>query len=249
MIWVGVIAVVVVVGTIAIKYDSSAKDRKVIQIAQEYLAQKYEQEMTYESVRLPYVDPVYYYVTFVSANTDVRFEVRIWPGVLKNQKLENNDKNINDNYLSSFFCKKAAEIVLPDIMAIWDDNASIQVTQPTTNVYPKNDAFPINEHMTEREMETLYEYRFHITTNRLLSSESKTEEARRIFNLFQAIQELNYHPVEIVVWYQTGKDKKEEVSTDSETWVRRYIEFDAWEEIDSADQIVDITNEQWIFED
>jgi hypothetical protein len=248
MIWVGIIAVVVV-STIAVKYDSSVKERKAVEVAKEYLAQKYEQGMICESVRVPSVDPVYYYVTFLSATTDVRFEVRIWPGIFKNQKLEDSDKNINDNYLSSFFCKKVAEIVLPEITAIWDDNASMQVTQPTTNVYPKNDAFPINEYMTEREMEPFYEYRFHITTNRLLNSESKAEEAQRIFNLFQAVQELNYHPVEIFVWYQTGKNEKDEISTDSETWAKRYIKFDAWEEIDSADQLVGLMNEQWTFED
>jgi len=244
----GIIIAVIGIGALSIKGYYMFKGNKAVQIAEAYLAQKYEQEMIYENVRYSWIDPGQYHVYFTSAETKVWFGVSMWPQALEFQGTPP-DEYIWDNYLDSFFCRKTEEIILPEITASWDDNSSIQVVQHSRNVYPKKNTSEINEHMTEREMEPFYNYEFYVTTSRLLNSESKMEEARRILNLFQSIQELDYHPVEILVWYQTGKDERKEVSTDSETWAKRYIKFDAWEEIDSADQVVNIMNEQWIFED
>ena len=247
MILVSIIAVVGVT-TAIIAYHDSVKKRKIVQIAQEYLQQKYKQTMDFEHVRLSYVDPVYYYVTFVSEKTNVRFQVRIWPGVLKNQKLENNEKNIRDDYLSSFFSKKTEEIALPEITEIWGDKASIYVALHSNNT--KKDTSAINEFMTEREMEPFYCYAFYVASHHQLNSESKIREAQRVLNLFQAIRKLNYHPAKVFIWYQTGTIKEGKKIEKSVEFVHGSTPFCSVTqrncfEIDNVEDIIKVMDEQW----
>ena len=251
MLRVSILAVVVVIGTITIKYNSSVKERNAVQIAKEYLAQKYKQKMIYESVRLPQVDPVLYYVSFTSENTGIKFNVHVSPRLLKFPEEKTNTNFLWDDYLSSFFCRKTEETVLPEIKEIWDDNANMRVNLQPSNAYPdKKNSSDINEHMTEREVEPFYNYRFYVTTNRVLNSESRTEEAMRILNLFQAIHNLDYNPVEILVWYQTGtiergKEIEKYINFVSGSIPSQPEKLETWLEIVDIEDIIRVMDEQW----
>ena len=250
ILWVSIIAVVAIVGTMAVKYNSSNKERKAVQLAKEYLAQKYEQEMIYESVRLSKVDPVLYRVSFISQNTGIKFNVNVTPSLLKFPEEKSNNKLLYDNYLGSFFCRKTEEIVLPEITATWNDNASIYVSLYPSDVYYEKNTADTNEHMTEREMESFYNYRFYITTNRLLINESKMEEAQRMLNIFQAIQKLNYHPVEILFWYQTGTIEKGNEIKESIRFVDGNIlsqtgKLGNWLELINVEDVIKVMDDQW----
>jgi hypothetical protein len=243
---VGGIVAIAVIGTIVAKFYLFSKEQKAIQLAQEYLAQKYEQEMQYQSVRYSWVDPGLYHVYFTSTDTGVNFEVEMWPKALDLPKgTVDYDGYLGDTYFSSFFCQKTAEYVLPNIKNIWGENAYISVVLHSGHSYPSEDISSLSENMTEKEMERFYTYEFSITSNCLLDGESKTEESQRVLSIIETIRKLDYSPVEIRIWYKTGKDEKEKVLTDSKTWTEMYISFDNWEEIISIEEIVNAMNEQW----
>jgi hypothetical protein len=207
--WViSIIIFVAIVGSIAVKCNLSAKERKAVQIAQEYLAQKYEQEMIYESVRYSWIDPGLYHVYFISSDTDVHFEVQMWPKVLDFPEETTDDKYIWDNYLNSFFCQKTKETILPKVKMIWDEKVGMQVILSTGKAYPLRGTVEPNEQTTAIEMEPFYNYEFYINTNRILDNESKMEEATRILDMIQYVQDSQYQPREMLFWYQTGSIEK-----------------------------------------
>jgi hypothetical protein len=70
------------------------------------------------------------------------------------------------------------------------------------------------------------------------------DEARRILDLFQAIQKLDYHPFEILVWYQTGTIEKGEEKKKLIKFTDAGI-FGDWREIDNIEDVVKIIDDQW----
>ena len=241
-----IIAVIGIVICLLNSYDAQ-KENKAIQLAQDYLNQKYDQDMIYESVRYSWVEPGQYHVYFTSVETEVWFGVSMWPRALECSEVPP-DEYIWDNYLESFFCRRSEEILFPEVENIWDENVSIQVSLITNNAYPSRGAEEPNEKMTVAEMEPLYNYKFIINTHRLLNHESAKTEAERLFDMIQYIKTIQYEPREITIWYQTGKDEKDRILTNSDTWSEYYIKFVNYENIYSLEQIIEIMNEYWTFE-
>ena len=197
-----VAAVIVIKGPVAFHL----KELKAAQFAQEYLAQKYEQEMQYDRVWYSWIDPGLYHVVFLSANTNITFQVQMWPGVFDSPERITDDNYIWDNYLENFFCSKTEEAILPDAKKIWGENVNIGVVLVAN--YPSKGAEVLNEHMTAIEMEPFYNYEILIDTNQQFSNESKMEEADRILDTIRYIQASQYQPREILFWYQANEGLK-----------------------------------------
>lgn len=247
---IGIIVIIAVAGTIAVRYHLSVKERKAVQLAQEYLDQKYEQEMQFESVRYSWVDPGLYHVYFISTDTEIRFEVQMWPKALDFPEVTTDDRYIWDNYLSRFFCRKTEELVSPEVKMIWDENAKILVVLSSSNVYPSRRTSDPNEQMTASEMEPLYNYDFYIETNRLLNNESKIEEANRMFDMIEYVKKTQYRPREVLFWYQTGAiEKGKEI--EKKIWFGdgndpyHIGRFENWFEINNVEEVVKAIDEQW----
>ncbi|MDD2565180.1 MAG: hypothetical protein PHU27_13285 [Salinivirgaceae bacterium] len=252
---IGIVIAVAVVGAIGVKFYLASKENRVIQFAQEYLDQKYEQEMLYKKIRYSWVDPGLYHVTFFPANNqDLFFEVKVWPQVLDFSKgTTDYDGYVGDNYISRIFCVKTAEKIRSEVKMIWDEDVDIYVTLNTNNVYPRRGVEEPNEQMTAEEMEPLYNYEVFIVTNRLLNDESKFEEAKRIFDMIQYVQISQYNPREILFLYQTGKKDKGK-SIEGHIWFGDGIDpyhlgrFENWFEIASIEEVIKAMDEQWFNE-
>ena len=254
----GMLAVAAIVAMGLISYH--LKERKAVQIAQEYLAQKYEQEMRYEQVWYSWIDPGLYHVLFKSVNTEVYFEVQMWPEALKLGEGTTDERYIWDDYIGTFFCRKTEEAILPEIKKIWNEDVEVKVVRSNSRDYPTRRTGETNEHMTAIEMEPLYNYEIYITTNKLLNDETndetKLDEALRIIKTMQYLKNNQYWPKEILFWFQTGKSEKEEAIKSSKDWAEYYIwfaekgaphrtgDFENWYDINEIDEVIDVINSQ-----
>ena len=244
-----VLAIMLVIGVFTIKYRADTRKQKAVELAKEYLAQKYEQDMVYSNVWLSPIDPGQYHVYFVAEKTGVKFEVIMWPSALDTQLgLINFEEDLWDNYKSSFFREKTSESLTPSIKGIWGETAYITVHLSSARSNKNTGSEIITEHMTVREMEPFYHYDVFITTNRQLNTEVKEEESLRILDLLKAIKEQNCWPVRILIWYQTEKkgDENEKyiVFSDGESpFQSRKLEN--WLEIDDVERIKEVMEEQW----
>lgn len=248
---IGTIVVVAVIGTIAAKYHLSMKEHSAIQIAQKYLAQKYEQEMQFQNVRYSWIDPSLYHVTFLSASTNVKFEVSVWPKALNfPQNMTDYGDEVTDSYLKDYFCQKTEEVILPEMRAIWDENMSINVSLSTSNLYSQRVTEKPNEQMMAIEMEPFYNYDYYIHANRILNNDSKIEEAERILDMIRYIQANQYYPREVLFWYQTGATEKGK-KIENRIWFGDGTDpyhigrFENWSKISSVEEIIQAIDEQW----
>lgn len=242
----GLIAVGIAVCVAAFLGYYEGNERKAVQIAKGYLEQKYEQEMIYQGVRHAWIDPELYHVTFTSVETDVTFQVSIWPPVLRQTSTEVED-GIWDDYLWCFFCKETEALLQPEAASIWNEFDRILITHSRIRNSKATLSTEINEHMSAREMERTYyayAYDLFVTPGRMISRGSEREEAQNILKLFQMLRDKDYHPSWILVWYQTSTAN----DSDSVT-TEKPVTFESWETIDTVEQVLEIMREQLTLED
>lgn len=232
-----VLIAIVVITILSIYVYYRMNKRKAVQIAKGYLEQKYEQEMIYQGVRHAWIDPELYHVTFTSVETDVTFQVSIWPPVLRQTSTEVED-GIWDNYLWSFFCKEMEGVLQPEAASIWNGLDHLLIVH--SQIKNKDVALiaEINEHTPAREMEYAYNYDLFVTPGRMISRGLEREEAQNILKLFQMLRDKDYHPSRILVWYQTNNVN----STDSDR-LKESVTFESWETIDTVEQVIEIMQE------
>ncbi len=239
----GLIAVGIAVCVAAFLGYYEGNERKAVQIAKGYLEQKYEQEMIYQGVRHAWIDPELYHVTFTSVETDVTFQVSIWPPVLRQTSTEVED-GIWDNYLWNFFCKEMEGVLQPEAASIWNGLDHLLIVH--SQIKNKDVALiaEINEHTPAREMEYAYNYDLFVTPGRMISRGLEREEAQNILKLFQMLRDKDYHPSWILVWYQTSTaNDSDSVATE------KPVTFESWETIDTVEQVLEIMREQLTLED
>lgn len=246
----GIIAIAIaiaVVGTIAIKHHLSSNEKMAVRLAQEYLAQKYEQEMQFYHVRFSWIDPSLYQVTFTPAdNPNLYFQVIVQQNLTIAEGLQEfGYSTYPDNYYLNYFTFHTSRAIEKDVQNIWDESASVHVSIDSPALYSYRMPTEFNEHMSAEEMAPFLNYDYHITLNRLLDSRFKTEEAEKILQTISVFQISQYDPREILFWYQTGKNAKQKVLTDSKTWPEMYIKFENWSEISTIDEVVQAMDEQW----
>lgn len=247
--FIGIAIVIIAICLLSIKIYLSSREHKAIQLAQEYLGQKYEQEMRYESVRYSWIDPGQYHVYFISADTEIWFEVSMWPKALGFSDMPP-DEYMWDNYLICFFHENLEEIILPEAINIWDENINIRVASSGGKGYPSRGTEEPNEQMTILELECLYNYEVYINTNRILTDDTKTEEAKRIFEMIQYIKTIQFQPREVLFLYQTGETENGK-DVECRIWFGDGSDpyhigrFENWMETSSIEEIEKIMNDQW----
>lgn len=235
-----VLIAIVVITILSIYVYYRMNKRKAVQIAKGYLEQKYEQEMIYQGVRHAWIDPELYHVTFTSVETDVTFQVSIWPPVLRQTSTEVED-GIWDDYLWCFFCKETEALLQPEAASIWNEVDRILITHSRIRNSKATLGTEINEHMSAREMERTYyayAYDLFVTPGRMISRGSEREEAQNILKLFQMLRDKDYHPSWILAWYQTSTaNDSDSVATE------KPVTFESWETIDTVEQVIEIMQE------
>ena len=228
-----VLIVIIVVSSLgAIKYHYSVKEKKAIQLAQNYLAQKYTQEMRFLNVRLPLtLDGAYYHVYFSPINNpDLIFEVGVWPNLTLLIS--------TDDYYLRFVSLNIEKAFQNDVHKVWDVSADIYIYANYSIRYSYEIPIELNEQMDAVEIAPFLDYEFGIDTNRSLENDSKGEEAQKMFELIQIVQASNYTPTEIYFRYQTEGIKEG-------TNVKKSIQFENWAQISSIEEIEKIMDEQW----
>jgi hypothetical protein len=240
------IVLVAIAGIITVKSNLSVKEHKAVQIAQEYLAKKYEQEMRYETVRFSWVDPGLYHVYFTSVDTEIQFEVYIWPVALSSPEDIEDGKYIWDDYVNCFLCRGLENMLSPEVRRIWDDNATISVRINNSNVYPNRGEVKFSGQMTAIEMEPYYNTEFHITAHRMLTTDLKDREAALILKMLQSVKLGGYQPREITFRYEPWENG----GSEKYIWFGEGHDplnsgrFEDWREIASVDWIIKTMDDQ-----
>lgn len=238
----GIIVVVAVAGTVAVKGYFSAREKKAVQLAQDYLAEKYKQEMNYESVRYSWVDPAIYLVTFSPANNpELSFEVYVQNNLTilpEGTKEFGRYYSSPDNYYFAYFYWEMKNRFQDDVKQIWSEDTSFMVLAMNQGLYGFSIPAALNDQLSLDEMAGLIdEYYFYVKTNQIIDENTKQNEAPKILDFIQIIRESRYKPNRLVLYYNTSNSSKG-------TAERINISFDNWSEIITVDQVIENINTQ-----
>jgi len=249
---IGGIVAVAVIGTFAVKFYLSSKEDKAIQLAQEYLAQKYEQEMQFHHARFSWIDPSCYQITFTPAgNPELYFQVIVQQNltILEGLK-EFGHSTCPDNYYLNYFSLYSSRQIGEYVQNIWGESASAYVPDKSSGLYSYSVPSEFYEHMALEEMEAFLDYDVYIRTDQLLNNESKIPEAQRILDMIRYVQTSQFKPTEILFWYNTGIVEKGEeirksISFGNGTDPYHMGRFENWSETVSIEEIVKAMDDQW----
>lgn len=210
-----IIVSVVIGGTITVKFIQRSKENKAIQIATEYLEQKYEQKMVYQRIRYSWIDPSLYHVTFSpESHPDISFEVLIQNDLtLRNNIQEFRQTTSPDNYYLKYFEYLMTEFLSDDINRLWNDTASITVLQHNIGLYSFTIPFELNDSMSLQDMESLISnYWIYIQTTEALESSHDFENAAfLLYEFFQVLKNNSFSPDVISFKYVVSENKTESV--------------------------------------
>jgi hypothetical protein len=203
---------------------------KAIKIAQEYLSQKYNQEMQYSRIRFSWIDPALYHVYFSTVeNPDVVIEVEVQTEFTINEpKITDKYDYMPDYFYAAHFEFELRNLFINDVDKIWGVNADIGVLVLNPFAVPHG----YNSKAALEYRAALFdEYLLVINTSQNLTDESKLDEAQKMFGLIKIVQESAYKPKYINFWYNVPKTakKSEEVN----------VFFDSWMNIDSVEQVLE----------
>ena len=206
----GIIIVAVVIIVITQLAASRDKEREAVKIAQEYLNQKYEQEMIYQDIRKAPIEPGVYHVMFSSAKTpEIEFEVTVPNSLMLPERVLDFGRSDHsaDNYYYKHFEYQMKKYLVEDVTRLWEDNATIRVT-----VMDISGFFTIppelNDTMSIKEMDSIVsDYWVAITINNMpFDSKSVEVEASKIFEFIQNIQNDGFSPEGISCRFISGKN-------------------------------------------
>jgi hypothetical protein len=227
MLILGIIFAVIIIVAASIKTYLTFKENKAVQIAQEYLNQKYEQEMQYQNVRFPWIDPSLYHVRFSPVNNpEIIFEVLVQLDLSLTEKDNKHGNFIPDNYYVKYFEYCMEKYLVADVKHLWGDNATIKVLDVNIGSAAFSVSPKINDEMTLMEMEPLIDdYWIYIRTNDTLVEELLEPIANRILEFIQIVKDNGFEPETLNFW-----------SDGSESEMDMLLKN--WDEIDSVDQII-----------
>ena len=227
---IGIIVFVIVVIVIAQVVDFRDKERQAVQIAQEYLNEKYEQEMEYKDIRKAPIEPGVYHITFSPAkNPEVEFEVTIPNNLIIPERVRDfGQSNLSaDNYYNKYFEYQMEKYLVADVNRLWGDTASIRVTVMDIDGYfdiPSE----LNDTMSIEKMESyITNYWIVIRVDNMpLDNKSLEVLANKIFDFIQIINNEGFTP-EGVGYYNISEAEN------------KYTEFSNLGQIETAAQVLE----------
>ena len=221
-------AVVLVVALLSSLY----KKNRAVDIAQEYLEQKYGQKMQYLFVyHQAWFYPQYYRVRFASVDIpEVTFSVCVQENMSIPDEFRDfeNGSLSADNYQIGVFEYYMEQQLAEDTKQIWGNSASIVVLDS----YNMDGAFftispKLHLGMSLAEMEPLINnYWIYVETQQTLREEKLDQIAGQIIEFQQFIKESGFRPETIYFCFPEANKSE------------RCISFEDWEETFSINQII-----------
>jgi len=225
-----VVIIVIAITTVACGGYLSPKYKKAISIAQEYLNQKYDQEMVYKDIRKAPIDPGFYYITFLSTKPpEIEFEVVVYDSLTIPEKARDfGSGDISaDNYYLKVFEYLMNEHLDADVNHLWGGSVTVHVRTESGGLVAISSE--LNDNMPLDEMESIIDGYWITITEHDTSLENKSLEvlAKELFDFIQIVNNEGFTPECITYYiYDDGSDLK-------------YIRFNDIGEIDSVTQIME----------
>lgn len=196
--------------------------------------------MQFKSVRYSWIDPAIYHVTFSPTNLpELSFEVYVQNNMTilpEGTKEFGRYYSSPDNYYFACFNWKMQRRFQDDVKRIWSEDSFFTVLAMNQGLYGFSVPSAMNDQLSLNEMaDLIYDYYFYINTNQTIDENIKLNEAQKIFDFIQVIQESGYKPNHLVFYYESSKCSKG--TTD-----RINISFDNWSEVMTVDQVVEEIN-------
>lgn len=186
-------------------------ENKAIELAQNYLANKYEQKMQYSSVRYSWIDPSLYHVTFSPAeNPKLFFEVLVQNNLTIQEDHQNSDQNkwySADNYYIKNFEYQMEEYLSPEVKRLWGNDAKITVLQMNSSIYSFSVTHKLDNTMPLSEMDKAIDnyWIFVSTSGAKLDGQSLVEMANLTFEFIQRINQEGFAP-EVIEFQYLNKE-------------------------------------------
>ena len=204
--------------------------KEAIRIAQEYLDDKYDQEMLYQDIRKTPIEPGTYHVTFTSTNPpEIEFEVTVFDSLTIPERARDFEQGAlsADNYYFKLFEYLMKEHLAADANRLWGSEATVRVTVMDFGVLFTISA-ELSDSMSLYEMESYIEnYWVSIRANDL-SSDKITLEGLSC-DIFEFLQILNQYGFRL-----EGTTFRFVSETDSID-----VQFDHLSEIETVDQVIE----------
>jgi len=212
---------------------------KVIALAQEYLEQKYTQEMQYLSITFPVIEAPYRVCFTPVNNPDLVVTVMVRDDVSLREAHSSIEYDfIPDNYYVAYFELEMRDFFKEDVKRIWGEDAAARVSVPNHALVAFTVPIGLNDQLPLQDMAALVdEYILFVDINQALGEDSNEDETRRIFDFIQTVQASGHKPNCIVFWYSVPKTAKD-------TSGRTNISLDNWLEITTIEQVVEQMNNQ-----
>lgn len=174
------VACVLIISMFFFRYYFPSYKAKAREVAEQYLKDTYKEEMEYEAIRLPIVDPVLYQVQFhVKSNPSIKFLVLIRPEDLSLV-------HYPDNYLSQRFSYQIEQEYSPLVRELWGAEAEIKVaTQRSVASFQSTDG--LDENTSLEILSRQLDYTIYIITGGKYPIEDLRGEARKISVLLKAL--------------------------------------------------------------
>lgn len=178
---VGIGVICMVVASIyAFRFYFPSYKAKAREAAENYLKDTYAEEMEYEAIRLPLIDPGLYNVLFhVKSNPSIKFIVLIRPEDLSLA-------HYPDNYLSQSFSYQIEQEYGALVRKLWGTEAEIKVAaERSVASFQNTDS--LDENTPKEVLSRQLDYTIYITTGEKYPLADLKGEVRRISTLLNAL--------------------------------------------------------------
>ena len=227
---------------------------KAKELALEYVARTYEQEMCFVRVEYIFGEPTLYYVYFSPENNpDLIFKVMVQKDLTISPEKTNKYGNYfrPDNYYIANFEYLMEKEFSSDIQTIWVDGAEIIGRVPNNAVYAFRMPKELSDELALLQMDGLIEeYLLIIDTKHFLKDEEteKQDEAERILEFINSVKASGYSPQRIVFWYDIPKIEQYGIPSYSFTKAGSgKVSFEDWKDIETTERIAHDINESIFF--
>jgi len=147
---IGVVFVLAVIGIVSVKMYLSIKENKAVVAAQEYLSDKYTQEMNYNGVSYSWIDPSQYHVTFSPNNMpDMTFEVLVQSDFKLEERTNEYGLFVPDNYLLQRFNEYTYGLYQSVAEDFWDTDVRVNIPINDQPLYAYKIPAELNHHRLE----------------------------------------------------------------------------------------------------